>query len=91
MASATSLAGAAAPASAVRHIGMSVASIDDALGFWESFLGVSARWRTTLDRPHPGQIVGVPGVSIKATFGAHAYLRIHDGIAPELFQKPQRA
>ncbi len=60
--------GDAARISAVHHVGMSVASIDDALAFWESFLGVSARWRTTLDRPYLGKHVGVPGVSIKAAF-----------------------
>jgi len=47
---------------------MSVASLDDALTFWESFLGVPARWRTTLDRPYLGKIVGIPGVSIRAAF-----------------------
>jgi catechol 2,3-dioxygenase-like lactoylglutathione lyase family enzyme len=57
-----------ATASAVHHIGMSVASIDAALAFWESFLGVPARWRTTLDRPYLGTVVGIPGVAIKAAF-----------------------
>jgi catechol 2,3-dioxygenase-like lactoylglutathione lyase family enzyme len=65
---ATSLSGAIASASAVHHVGMSVASIDDALTFWESFLGVPARWRTTLDQPYLGKIVGIPGVSINAAF-----------------------
>jgi catechol 2,3-dioxygenase-like lactoylglutathione lyase family enzyme len=60
--------GSAATASAIHHVGMSVASLDDALAFWESFLGVSARWRTTLDRPYLGRIVGIPGVSINAAF-----------------------
>jgi catechol 2,3-dioxygenase-like lactoylglutathione lyase family enzyme len=65
---ATSLSGAIATASSVHHVGMSVASIDDALAFWESFLGVPARWRTTLDQPYLGKIVGIPGVSINAAF-----------------------
>ena len=43
-------------------------SIDDALAFWEAFLGVPARWRKTLDKPYLGAIVGIPGVSIKAAF-----------------------
>ncbi len=160
MADAIILPGAIATASAVHHVGMSVASIDDALAFWEKFLGVRARWRRTLDRPYLGKIVGIPGVSIKAAFvdlpggvilelldyqlekranpettanpgnihlclavedagaawrhavdcgakplrregpveidggpnvGARvAYLRIHDGITLEFFQKPQR-
>jgi catechol 2,3-dioxygenase-like lactoylglutathione lyase family enzyme len=65
---ATSLSGAIASASAVHHVGMSVASIDDALAFWESFLGVPARWRTTLDQPYLGKIIGIPDVSIDAAF-----------------------
>src|SRR4051812_31983046 len=67
-AAADSARGSAAIASAVHHIGMSVASLDEALAFWESFLGVSARWRTTLDRAYLGTHVGVPGVAIKAAF-----------------------
>ena len=50
------------------HIGMSVASIDAALGFWEAFLGGRARWRTVLDRPYLGRHVGYPGVSMDAAF-----------------------
>lgn len=68
MADATILPGAIATASAVHHVGMSVASIDDALAFWERFLGVPARWRTTLDQPYLAKIVGIPGVSIDAAF-----------------------
>jgi catechol 2,3-dioxygenase-like lactoylglutathione lyase family enzyme len=159
---ATGISGSVATASAVHHIGMSVASVDDALAFWESFLGVPARWRMTLDRPYLGNVVGIPGISIKAAFidlpggallelldyqlpskrtnpeatpnpgnvhlclavedaaqawkhaidcgakpvfpngpveidggpnvGARgAYLRVHDGITLELFQRPERA
>jgi catechol 2,3-dioxygenase-like lactoylglutathione lyase family enzyme len=62
------LPGAIATASAVHHVGMSVASIDDALAFWEKFLGAAARSRTTIDQPYLGKIVGIPGVSIKAAF-----------------------
>lgn len=68
MASATSVSGAIATASAVHHVGMSVASVDDALAFWEKFLGVSARSRTTLDQSYLGKIIGIPGVSINAAF-----------------------
>ena len=68
MADAIILPGAIATASAVHHVGMSVASIDDALAFWEKFLGVRARWRRTLDQPYLGQIVGIPGVSINVAF-----------------------
>jgi catechol 2,3-dioxygenase-like lactoylglutathione lyase family enzyme len=60
--------GAVATASAVHHVGMSVADLDEALAFWENFLGVKARWRTVLDRPYLGRIIGIPGVSIQAAF-----------------------
>jgi catechol 2,3-dioxygenase-like lactoylglutathione lyase family enzyme len=62
------LPGAIATASAVHHVGMSVASIDDALAFWEKFLGAPARLCTTVDQPYLGKIVGIPGVSIDAAF-----------------------
>ena len=52
----------------VHHVGMSVADLDAALGFWEPFLGVEARWRTVLDRPYLGVHVGYPGVRIAAAF-----------------------
>lgn len=52
----------------VHHIGLSVADIDAALGFWEKFLGRPARWTTVLDRPYLGEIVGIPGARIRAAF-----------------------
>lgn len=52
----------------VHHIGMSVTSLDDALAFWEPFLGVRARWRRLLERPYLGRHVGYPGVKIEAAF-----------------------
>ncbi|MDB5525737.1 MAG: Glyoxalase/bleomycin resistance protein/dioxygenase [Rhizobium sp.] len=61
-------AGMIATATAIHHVGMSVADIDNALAFWEGFLGVPARWRTVLDRPYLGKHVGYPGVRIKAAF-----------------------
>jgi len=57
-----------APMETVHHIGMTVASLDTALAFWEGFLGKPARWKTVLDRPYLAQVVGYPGVSIKAAF-----------------------
>jgi len=60
--------GAVATATAVHHVGMTVANLDDALAFWENFLGVKARWRAVLNRPYLREIVGIPGVSIKAAF-----------------------
>jgi len=55
-------------ASRTHHVGMSVADLDDALRFWEGFLGRPARWRTLLDKPYLGRHVGYPGVSIEAAF-----------------------
>ena len=52
----------------VHHIGISVANLEAALAFWETFLGRPARWTTTLDRPYLGRVVGYPGVSLKAAF-----------------------
>jgi catechol 2,3-dioxygenase-like lactoylglutathione lyase family enzyme len=50
------------------HVGMSVSDIEAALAFWQAFLGVEPRWRTTLDRPYLGEHVGYPGVAIDAAF-----------------------
>lgn len=61
-------AGSEASATGLHHVGMSVATLDAALAFWEPFLGVPARWRTLLDRPYLGRHVGYPGLSIKAAF-----------------------
>jgi catechol 2,3-dioxygenase-like lactoylglutathione lyase family enzyme len=47
---------------------MSVADLDEALGFWQRFLGTEARWRTVLDRPYLGRHLGYPGVKIDAAF-----------------------
>jgi catechol 2,3-dioxygenase-like lactoylglutathione lyase family enzyme len=60
--------GKSAAIAGVHHVGMSVASIEAALAFWEPFLGTPARWRTVLDRPYLGRHVGYPGVSIDAAF-----------------------
>jgi catechol 2,3-dioxygenase-like lactoylglutathione lyase family enzyme len=67
------LAEALAPYSAssvigTHHVGVTVASLEKALAFWESFLGRPALWTTVLDRPYLSRIVGYPGVSIKAAF-----------------------
>jgi len=50
------------------HVGVTVANLENALAFWQKFLGRPARWSTVLDRPYLGRIVGYPGVSIKAAF-----------------------
>lgn len=52
----------------VHHIGMSVASLETALAFWETFLRKPARWVTVLDRPYLSRVVGYPEVRIKAAF-----------------------
>jgi catechol 2,3-dioxygenase-like lactoylglutathione lyase family enzyme len=52
----------------VHHIGMSVASLETALNFWEGFLGKPARWTTVLDRPYLSRVVGYPKIAIKAAF-----------------------
>jgi catechol 2,3-dioxygenase-like lactoylglutathione lyase family enzyme len=66
-------------ASAVHHVGMSVADLDVALDFWRRFLGLEPRWRTVLDRPYLGRHVGYPGVTIDA-----AFLDLPGGIVLEL-------
>jgi catechol 2,3-dioxygenase-like lactoylglutathione lyase family enzyme len=53
-------------ATGVHHVGMTVASVDEALAFWEPFLGHPARFRGTLTRPYLGASVGYPGVVIEA-------------------------
>ena len=55
-------------ATRVHHIGLTVASLDRALEFWEAFLGVPRLWRMMLDRPYLGRHVGYPGVKIDAAF-----------------------
>lgn len=53
---------------AVHHVGMSVADLDTALGFWQQFLGIEPRWRTVLDKPYLGRHLGYPGIHIDAAF-----------------------
>ena len=57
-----------APVESVHHVGMTVASLEAALAFWEAFLGKPARWTTVLDRPYLSRVVGYPDVAIKAAF-----------------------
>jgi glyoxylase I family protein len=66
------------------HVGVTVASLEKALAFWESFLGKPARWSTVLDSPYLGRIVGYPGVSIKA-----AFVDLPDGVVVELLDYHQ--
>jgi catechol 2,3-dioxygenase-like lactoylglutathione lyase family enzyme len=54
--------------SGVHHIGVTVASLETALAFWERFLGKPARWTRVLDSPYLSRVVGYPNASIKAAF-----------------------
>ena len=63
------------------HVGISVADIDAALRFWEGFLGYPERWRTVLDKPYLGTIVGHPGMVIDA-----AFVDLPGGLVVELLQ-----
>ena len=85
MADPTSKPGTIATPTAVHHVGMSVASIDAALAFWERFLGAPALWRKLLDRPYLSKIIGIPGVSIKG-----AFIELPGGVILELldYQDP---
>src|SRR5262249_2116039 len=55
-------------ATRVHHVGLTVASRDPALAFWEACRGVERLWRTMLERPYLGKHVGYPGVKIDAAF-----------------------
>jgi len=63
------------------HVGISVADIDAALRFWEGFLGRPARWRTVLDKPYLGEIVGYPGIVMDG-----AFVDLPGGLVVELLQ-----
>jgi catechol 2,3-dioxygenase-like lactoylglutathione lyase family enzyme len=69
------------PSSAIgtHHVGITVASLEIAIAFWERFLGKPPRWSTVLDRPYLGRIVGYPGLSIKG-----AFFDLPDGVVVEL-------
>jgi catechol 2,3-dioxygenase-like lactoylglutathione lyase family enzyme len=93
VAHAASPRGAVATASGVHHVGMSVASLDDALTFWERFLGAPALWRELLDRPYLSKIIGIPGVSIKGAFvqlPGGVILELLDYEAPDKRGNPER-
>jgi len=58
----------AAAVSGVHHVGVTVANLERALEFWESFLGKPARWTAVLESPYLSRVVGYPDASIKAAF-----------------------
>lgn len=66
-------------ATRVHHVGMSVGNLDEALAFWQAFLGVEPSWRTILDRPYLSRHLGYPNLSIDA-----AFLDLPGGIVLEL-------
>jgi catechol 2,3-dioxygenase-like lactoylglutathione lyase family enzyme len=68
-------------ASGVHHIGVSVGVLDDALRFWEAFLGRAATWRTILNRPYLAEIIGIPGVKIDG-----AFIDLPGGVVLELLE-----
>jgi catechol 2,3-dioxygenase-like lactoylglutathione lyase family enzyme len=68
-------------ASAVHHIGVSVSVLDEALRFWEAFLGRPATWRTMLNRPYLAEIIGIPGVKIDG-----AFIDLPGGVVLELLE-----
>lgn len=74
-------------ASAVHHIGVTVSNLDEALKFWESFLGRPATWRTILNCPYLAEIIGIPGVKIDG-----AFIDLPGGVILELldYQLPDR-
>jgi catechol 2,3-dioxygenase-like lactoylglutathione lyase family enzyme len=49
-----------APFTAVDHVGITVANLERAIGFWEHLLGVSARDREVLAGPRLGALLGYP-------------------------------
>ena len=53
---------------AVHHIGITVESVDEALAFWKSFLGIEPRWRQILDGPYLSDVTGYPGINLDASF-----------------------
>jgi catechol 2,3-dioxygenase-like lactoylglutathione lyase family enzyme len=87
LADTTAIPGTIATARAVHHVGMSVASIDEALAFWERFLGAPALWRELLNRPYLAKIIGIPGVSIKG-----AFVELPGGVILELldYESPEK-
>ena len=45
----------------LHHVGATVADLDRSLAFWEPFLGRARRFKTVLERPYLGQVLGMPG------------------------------
>ena len=54
--------------SGVAHVGMTVSDLDAAIAFWERLLGQPPSTTPVLERPYVGDLVGIPGVRIRAAF-----------------------
>lgn len=66
---------------AVHHVGVTVADLDRAAGFWGSLLGAAPRDRRVLDGPLVGTLVGYPGVRIDS-----CWFDLPGGVALELLE-----
>lgn len=74
---------------AVHHVGITVADLDDAVDFWERLLGARARDRRMLEGPQLGTLVGYPGVRIDS-----CWFDLPGGVALELLDyldRPEEA
>lgn len=76
-------AAAAGPLAArhVHHVGVSVADLDRAAGFWSRLLGSPPRDRRVLDGPGVGRLVGYPGVRVDS-----CWFDLPGGVALELLE-----
>lgn len=64
---------------AVHHVGITVADMDRAVGFWEALLGVNSRERAILQGPQLGTMVGYAGIRIE-----RCWVDLPGGVALEL-------
>ena len=65
----------------VHHVGITVADLDRAVGFWERLLATPSRDRRILDGPQLGTMVGYPGVRIE-----RCWIDLPGGVVLELLQ-----
>jgi catechol 2,3-dioxygenase-like lactoylglutathione lyase family enzyme len=69
------------PITGLAHVGLTVSDIDAAIAFWERFLEQPVSAKPVLDRPYVGELVGIPGVRIRA-----AFFELVQGVRLELLQ-----
>lgn len=65
----------------VHHVGASVADLERACSFWESFLDRPPLWRRLLDGDYLGEVTGYPGIRIDA-----AMFELPGGVLLELLE-----